>query len=454
MYLEFYNLREFPFHITPNQEFLYLSPSHREALATITYGVETGKGFMALVGEVGLGKTTLLQAFLKDRAGGREKIIYFFSGHLSFIGLLRALARELDLEVTGEDPQELLDPICQALIKEYAQGKNVVLLIDEAQCMPEETLEGLRRISNLETPTEKLIQIVLVGQPELRKTLDRHDLRQLKQRIAVQATLSPLTREETLDYIQFRLKQAGGNAEAIFTRRAMKIIARQAKGLPRAINILCDNALITGYGYQKKPLPVKVVNEVIADLVGWKRPFYLRWVPASLSVFLVILGVLGFSIYYHPSFSGAKISIKISSPDNSGPTPTVPLSANVRETERKGIIRASELKPVEEREVLEPAALDPTTKKKAVASGGRDSEPTVAKDRPKLSRTSDGFPFTRTVRQGENLYRMILEVYGASNPELWDLVRKRNPKIKVDLKILVGQKIIFPEWKRMAKNGE
>lgn len=462
MYLDFFNLREYPFHITPNPEFLYQSPSHREALATITYGVETGKGFMALVGEVGLGKTTLLQTLLKERAGAREKIIYLFNAQLSFIGLLRALARELDLEVTGDEPQEFLDPIYQALIKEYSRGNNVVLLIDEAQSMPEETLEGLRLISNLETPTEKLIQIVLVGQPELQNTLDRFELRQLKQRIAVQATLSPLTREESLDYIQFRLKQAGGPAEAVFTRRALEKIVRQAKGIPRAINILCDNALITGCGYLQKPVSVKVVTEVLTDLAGGKRPFFLRWIPVSLSVFFVILGVLGLSVYYQPSSPGAKVSIPMSTPDRSGPTATVTRPA------AEASLPAAGSKPAAEKKDQKPLAREVPAKGKTEASrgkesqtpGGREKEPAATVESPAPETETfnprgnpERFPVTKIAREGDNLYNLTREIYGASNLELWDLIRKHNPRIKEDLKIRVGEKITFPEWKRMARSG-
>ena len=230
MYLDYYNLKTEPFQITPDPEFLYLSPSHREALATITYAVEQGKGFMALVGEVGLGKTTLLQSFLQERQGVKEKVIYLFNSRFSYGGLLRALARELDLEAASEEPEELLNHIYQALIREYAQGNNVILLIDEAQGLPEETLEGLRLISNLETPTEKLLQIILVGQPELTARLDRYELRQLKQRIAVQAVLSPLTRKESREYLRFRLEKAGGRAEDIFTRRALEKISPPWQG--------------------------------------------------------------------------------------------------------------------------------------------------------------------------------------------------------------------------------
>jgi general secretion pathway protein A len=462
MYLDYFNLRESPFHITPNPEFLYLSPSHQEALATITYGVEQGKGFLALVGEVGLGKTTLLQTFLRDRAGAREKIIYLFNGRLSFIGLLRTLARELDLEGAGDEPQELLDPICQALIREYARGNNVILLIDEAQGMPEETLEGLRMISNLETPTEKLIQIVLVGQPELSKTFDRFELRQLKQRIAVRATLSPLTREESLDYIQFRLKKAGGNAKAIFTRSALEKIVRQGKGIPRAINILCDNALITGCGYQQQPVSVKVVNEVIADLNGGKRPFSLRGVPAALSVFFVILSILGLYFYY-PSSPGAKVSLPVSTPDKPGPT--VPVTRPVPEAPLppfgpKPATANKVIKPVP-REIPVPGKTDASGGKESQTPGGRENEPaaTVESTAPEKEFSNskgnpERFPVTIIAREGDNLHKLTRQIYGASNPALWDYVRKHNPRIKEDLKIRIGGKIIFPEWKAVERNGE
>ncbi len=483
MYLEFYNLKTEPFRITPDPEFLYLSPSHREALATIIYAVEQGKGFMALVGEVGLGKTTLLQAFLQERLGVKEKVIYLFNSRFSYAGLLRALARELDLEAAYEEPEALLDRIYQALIREYAQGNTVVLLIDEAQGLPVETLEGLRQISNLETPTDKLLQIVLVGQPELTAKLDRYELRQLKQRIAVQAVLSPLTRKESREYLRFRLEKAGGRAEDIFTPRALEMIVRRARGIPRALNILADNALVTGFGYLRKPISVKVVNEVSADLEGRKKSFFRRWVPASQAALLVGLVVLGVSIYYQQSDSGPKVSIILREKDRADQAAAVkvplqedPLPAigiqSVREGEvmnlavPKGLAlgkteasRGLET-PTPGNQGKEPVATEkkPTpekenpvipSKRKVEVAPSPEQQPAAAEEQP-----APGFPFTRKVRKGENLYRMILEVYGASNPELWGLVRKRNPRIKEDLKIIVGQKIVFPEWKKMAKKGE
>jgi general secretion pathway protein A len=429
MYLDFYNLRAEPFQITPNPAFLYLSPSHREALATIIYGVEQGKGFMALVGEVGLGKTTLLQAFLQERQGTKEKIIYLFNSRFSYSGLLRALARELDLKPESEDPEGLLDHIYQALIREYARWNSVILLIDEAQGLHEETLEGLRLISNLETPTEKLLQIILVGQPELAAKLDRYELRQLKQRIAVQAVLSPLTWEESREYLRFRLGKVGGRAEDLFTPRALEKIIRWARGIPRALNIVADNALVTGFGYQRKPVTVKVVREVIADLEGRGRPFFSRFSPAVF--LLLVLGVLGVLVYYQPPVSGSKVSITLYGEDQ------------VARSTVKGIYRG---------EISEPAAPITPIKQKGGGSQTPEQPSASVEDRP--GQRPESFPFTRRVRKDENLYRMILEVYGNSTPELVDLVRQHNPRIKEDLKILVGQKVIFPERKPIAKNGE
>ncbi|MBI5583057.1 MAG: AAA family ATPase [Deltaproteobacteria bacterium] len=455
MYLEFYNLKTEPFRITPDPEFLYLSSGHQEALAAISYAVQQGKGFMALVGEVGLGKTTLLQAFLKQRGESREKIIYLFNSRFSFTGLLRALGRELDLETDSEDTQVLLDSIYQGLIQEYAQGNSVILLVDEAQGMPEETLEGLRLISNLETPTDKLLQIVLVGQPELEAKLERYELRQLRQRIAVRAALSPLSPEESLEYLHFRVEKAGGKVEEIFTPRALEEIVRRARGIPRALNILADNALVTGFGYQQKPVNVKVVREIIADQEGGRPAFFRRLAPAMVLVsLLTALAALGVSVYYRSPVPVSRVTVPLNPADTAGPR-------NGAALEREDFLPALQKQPEEKedlspsgprtppgRETLGPAADRPTSLPVARETGPPlvEDPPVPAKEDGRLQESTGPFPQTRTVRQGQNLYRMILEVYGTSNPELWALVRQHNPRIKEDLKILVGQKIVFPKW--------
>lgn len=248
MYLNFFGLRKEPFHITPDPEFLFLSPSHKEALASIIYGIEKRKGFIAVVGGVGVGKTMLFRSYLEGADRKHLKIVYFFNSNISFKDLLEMIFEELGIEVGSDDVFKLLSKLQLALIEEYKQGFNVVLVVDEAQNMPFETLENLRMLSNLETSKDKLIQIVLIGQPEFDTQLNRYELRQLKQRLAVRSTINPLSKKESLAYIDHRLQLAKlrPRESSIFTPGALKVIIRSADGIPRAINILCDNVLING----------------------------------------------------------------------------------------------------------------------------------------------------------------------------------------------------------------
>lgn len=268
MYLDFYGFRAEPFHITPDPDFLYLSPSHKEALAAIIYGVQQRKGFITITGEIGLGKTTIVRSYLERYDRSRIKTVLVFNANVSFTGLLRVIYRELGLEPPDLDPYELVHHLHTILIKEYQDGWNVVLIIDEAQNMPVETLENLRMLSNLESTKDKLIQIILIGQPELENTLNLHQLRQLKQRIAIRTTIKPLTPQESLDYIRHRLSLVHSTPREVFTSGALELIIKEAQGIPRKINIICDNAFITGFGYGRKPVTEQIVREVIADLEG------------------------------------------------------------------------------------------------------------------------------------------------------------------------------------------
>ncbi len=271
MYLDFYNLKKEPFQVTPDPEFIYLSESHKEALASIVYGTEQKKGFIAITGAVGVGKTTVLRLYLsslQDHPDRRVKTVYILNPNVTFHGLVKTIYRELGIRVTTKDTSEMVNRLHRILVKEYKTGNNIVLIIDEAQNMPMETLENLRMLSNLETSTDKLMQIVLVGQPELDDILGRHELRQLKQRIAVRAVISPLTVPESREYIAHRLLRAGSDGKAVFTEGALLGITNYAQGVPRTINIVCDNSLITGFGYQEKPVTARIAKEVIRDLGG------------------------------------------------------------------------------------------------------------------------------------------------------------------------------------------
>jgi general secretion pathway protein A len=272
MYLQYYNLDQEPFHVTPDPEFLYLSKSHKEALGSLMYGIEKKKGFVAITGCVGVGKTTMVRSYIEQAGTDNLKVIYVFNPNLSFKELLLIMYGELALPIP--DTPNLVDLVTQlhlGLIEHYKKGNTVALIVDEAQNMPIETLENLRMLSNLETAKEKLIQIVLVGQPEFDEILNRPDLKQLQQRISVRTSITPLSTEEGEDYIHHRLSKAGLIEGQLFNGRALRLIVREAQGIPRIINILCDSALVTGCGYQKKVITRSIVKEVIKDFQGTRK---------------------------------------------------------------------------------------------------------------------------------------------------------------------------------------
>jgi len=289
MYLKYYLLREAPFGITPDPAFLYLSPSHKEALAAVLYGIENRRGFITITGEVGCGKTTVLRAILKRIDTQRVTAVYLFNPELSFAGLVRALFLELGLEApASNDLDAAVRRLHHYLIDHYRQRKHVVLMIDEAQRMPVATLERLRILSNLETSKDKLLQIVLCGQPEFEQLLARHELRQLRERIAVRGAIRPLTDQESGAYIEHRLARVSYGRTPVFTPAALKRIVRCAKGNPRIINIVCDNALVAGYSYGEKPITGKTVKEVIAGLDAKARGTIPRWALAGAAGFLLV----------------------------------------------------------------------------------------------------------------------------------------------------------------------
>ena len=299
MYNEFYQFKKEPFNVTPDPDFFFMSSSHKEALAAIIYGVERRKGFIAIIGEVGLGKTTVLRSYLQQAKSDALKAVYIFNANVSFGGLLKNIYRELGLNVQAGQISELIDHLHQFLISEYKLGHNVALIVDEAQNMPTETLENLRMLSNLETAEEKLIQIVLIGQPELQERLQQKELRQLNQRIALRHTIAPLSREESLGYIRHRLERVVLSTEPVFNKSALSLISKHSQGIPRIINIVCDNALIAGFGSNKKPVTRKIVRQVIADLEGKSRWRWLRWRLTFALIVAVVLALLWMSPVRH-----------------------------------------------------------------------------------------------------------------------------------------------------------
>ena len=288
MYETYYGLKENPFNVTPDPKYIYLGENHQEALAHLLYGVRERKGFVVITGEVGSGKTTLIHCLLNKLNGnGNTKTAYLFNPRLNASDFIQYILKDLGIEVSGEAKSDSLYTLYRYLLKAYQSNEKVVLIVDEAQGLNPELLEEIRLLSNLETSKSKLLQIILVGQPELKKTLSQLKLRQLRQRVNMQYHLNPLSKKETKEYIEKRLKTAGAR-EKLFTEKALKKIYQRSGGIPRLINILCDNSLLTGYALDQKTVDDKSVGEAARDL-SLKSGFHRLWTWIVIS--LCIVGV-------------------------------------------------------------------------------------------------------------------------------------------------------------------
>jgi len=265
MYREYYGLVRSPFEMTPDPSFLYLGETHREGLATLVYGVRARKGFLLLTGEVGTGKTTLLHALLSQLDADTASA-FIFNPKLEVLDFFRLLLDEYAIAEPCRTKAEYLIALNRFLIEQLEKDRPALLIVDEAQNLSPELLEEIRLLSNLETPTSKLIQIMLVGQPELKEMLARPDLRQLRQRIVLRHHLRPFDPAECEAYVQERLRLAGYTGKGIFKKAALRELYEVTGGVPRVVNILCDGALLLGYGRDWSTLGAEAIREVARDL--------------------------------------------------------------------------------------------------------------------------------------------------------------------------------------------
>lgn len=275
MYLQFYGLREAPFGPAPDPKFLYQSSRHREALAQLVYGVRERKGFIVLSGEIGTGKTTLLRTLL-ERLDTRWPVAYIHNTAMDIDGLLEYILQDWGVKSEATSHAQRLFELNAFLIEQHRSGASPVLVIDEAQNLSIPSLEAIRLFSNFETTSQKLMQILLVGQPELRHKLNAPELRQLKQRIGLRCHIGPLSPEETRLYIRHRLRVAGATDAGIFTDAAVQRITEYSRGIPRMINIVCDHCLITGFADSKKRIDTRMVEEAVEYLEEGERPTWRR----------------------------------------------------------------------------------------------------------------------------------------------------------------------------------
>lgn len=301
MYEAYFGFREKPFNLTPDPRFLYLSAKHNEAFAHLEFGLKQRGGFMVVTGEVGTGKTTLCRYFL-ERLDDDTVSAFILYPALGTTELLQSIIKDLGIATRATTDKELIDSLHEFLLVSRHRGKNIVLVIDEAQNLSRDVLEQVRLISNLETDTEKLIQIILIGQSELNDMLRQRDLRQLAQRVTARYHLTPLTRPELTLYIRHRLAVAGGIGKVDFTPRALRVVHRYSKGIPRIINLICDRALLAAYVLEKNEITAGIVRRAVKELEFTRdRRWYRRfgWTTASIAgglglvLALVSLGPVG-----------------------------------------------------------------------------------------------------------------------------------------------------------------
>lgn len=265
MYHSFYGLQESPFNVNPDPRYLYRTKQVEEAMAGLVYGIQGRKGFLTLTGEVGTGKTTLVNGLLDWLRNKQIKSAFLFNSRMNSSQLFDFILAEFEISCESRSKSHQLMRLNQWLLEQYRAGETAVLIIDEAQNLTYPVLEEIRLLTNLETASDKLIQIVLSGQQELEEKLKLPQLRQLRQRITVRCKTSALTQEQTHEYIAGRLRIAGANGTVIFSEKAMDTAHKYAHGIPRVLNLLCEHALINGYVEQQRPIQPEVVEEVARD---------------------------------------------------------------------------------------------------------------------------------------------------------------------------------------------
>jgi general secretion pathway protein A len=474
----FYGFQSAPFHITPDPALLFPTETHRAALGAIEYGIAAGKGFIVITGEVGLGKTTVLRACLDALDPSRTKIIYLFSPALSTAELYASILDEFDVTLPPtSNAADTLRILQRLLLAVHESGTQVVLAVDEAQQMPEATLESLRILSNLETHKSKLLQIILIGQPELETVLARHSLRQLAQRIAVRARIESLSFRESCRYILHRTRCAGRSKRSrrLFTVPALLYLAFATRGVPRTINICCDNALINGYGHAAKRITLGIARESCRGMKFGSPPRRTAAMAAGAMI-LVALFVSGGALlrYLHAARASPAQGL---SADRQRPAQT---AADASPADTSVANRTEALQPVtapdtqqtaapttdasESQPVAPPAqgaassdaqsAVQAPPEAPVAPEAGAASTPASLPPAPPAGERANNAKAAApagsrwVVREGDTLYKACRVTYGSCDERTLREVIAMNPEIGPDAKIHVGEALFLPRHTR------
>ncbi len=439
MYTGHFHLRSEPFSLTPDPAFLYLSPGHAEALAALKIGLEGRRGLMVMVGEVGMGKTTILYSLLTELGEG-IKTAYVSNTKLPFDDLLRQALSDFGVVCASRDRVELLSALNGFLRQCAADGTTAALVVDEAQNLENDVFENLRLLSNYETYTEKLLQIVLVGQPELETKLRQISLRQVSERIAVRCNINPLTRAESVRYVEHRLQRAGGSTSALFTAPALEFILVKSRGIPRRINILCHTAMLFAYGRGEQLVTFPLARAAVREKEGRGLVRVRRGVRAQLAATVEDASAVRFRPAWAVAGFAAGILVMLGlgglGGGHAGPT-------TVREMPGESIAEGADTDSMRERtdqrlinaiEALEAIAMRRTAE-------GVDVVPRPA-EVAKPAAESD-YKEIR-VRRGTTLGALVREVYGEETPGLIDRIKSANPQVVDSDRIMAGDILRFP----------
>jgi general secretion pathway protein A len=467
MYESFFGFKENPFSLTPDPRYLYMSPSHREALAHLVYGIQEKRGFIVITGEVGTGKTTLLHTLLEQH-DSRVRAAFVFYPKLSFNDFLLYVLNNFGLQPEAMTTAQCLTQLHRFLIEQHNKGETTVLVIDEAQNLPISLLEEIRMLSNLETSGEKLLQIALVGQPELQRKLRSQRLRQLRQRIGIAYEIRPLSYAEMQDYIQHRCTVAGGETHTLFTRSALKAIHAYSGGIPRLINTVCDRALLTGYAEERQRINRKMVRQVARELEAQPQRSVLTSPRRQVAAILISLLLLGMALYalQGSAFVPAAVShlqasllhvqrlLQVKAPESpasnkSEPNTSLMVSQSLREPAASPEYQEIKEKVSETQKPLEDETKNIVTLEKTLENkSGQEAEPNKKARNENPHEVSPQqkrvFPVTRTMREGDYVSKYAIEIYGFSNSHILALIQKHNPHIKDIERVKVGEAIVFP----------
>ena len=449
MYNKLYGFSEKPFEVTPNPKFLFLSTSHKEALDTMVKGIKNRWGFICITGEAGTGKTTLIHSLL-NKLDEKVKTVFIFHTLITFKELLTNILLELDLEVIEKSKEALLKHLVQYLLYKLGKDETLAVIIDEAQNLSKEVMGEIGKLSELEAQIAVRLQIVFVGQPEFEDKLNLPGLRQLNQMIGIRRKINTLTEEESKEYIEHRLKLVGSSSSEILTPKAISMVISYAQGIPRVINILCDNAFLIGYGLSRKKVDTDIIREVIKNMEGpvphqaipnriEKMIKEFRLTPLAKKSFprriffvflsLLFLGGLGFLIYgFFQRGSLSTRSIESIS-DSRVHTETSSISPSPPTVEEQPSKVDSGIPPIERE-------LGPIESPQQIVLAPTSSTASKAKD---------VFEELIEVQKGENISLLAHKYYRMVNTTLIDLILDANPEITNAHFITVNQKIKLPK---------